>query len=130
MKLSPNFRASLYVIGFMLYLVVAIFGFESAKAEVPIAQKQLQISTCAAALWVVSEGIKKQPSLSEIFRQESVKFTIYWEQEWPDMDWKPFVLSQYQLFVADLKANRVRWADVVVHAKVCITGWEKISEQT
>ena len=126
MKFSSNFKATLSVILFMLYLAFAILGFEEAKAEVPVADKMLGVSTCIAAHTYVSEVMTQRgrPALALVFSQEADKFITLWERDFPDVPWGPVANKQWIAIDALLRSGKRSYNDVMQMAKFCTAGWD------
>ena len=75
MKLSPDFKASLYTIALMIYLALAILGFEEAKTQSPViievpTPRQTLPQKCAKYYndgtenWINCMGVGYVPKLS------------------------------------------------------------------
>ena len=127
MKPSPTFKVTLCIFALMLYFALAILGFESAKAEVPVADKMLSIAACIAAESYVSEVMQTsgKPTLALVFSQEADRYIALWQLEFPDLNWGPFAISAWDQIVDMLRRGTRDYKDVLDFAKSCSLAWEE-----
>lgn len=112
-------KASFWVLAFMVYLALAIIGFETAKAETSTSDKMMIVTDCIVLPEMVASGLPNNPEIAQVFREVSEWYVKHWEREFPTTPYRPFAARMWDYYREQITKGELKWEAMVQFAGKC-----------